>query len=188
MKDRIENEISGISVTRKKGTDYRLYYFKFHLSDRDYEENSKRPYETGYSEILGNDSIIELNEGECVCLIEMDQDREVGRCEHYYRGKNAAGRLKCRIKRARFWGKNTWRITFRCNTEMGDSIGSRHFKLCYGERQFAFPKEEIKVRGRKNRDKGKYFIALPDMADIGEVFVTADDVVQEKYLYDCKRK
>lgn len=188
MKDRIVNEISGISVLRKRETNYKLFYFKFQLSDKDYEENSKRLIETGYSEILGSGSIIELKEGECVCLIERDQDKEVERCEYYYHGKTAVDCLECRIKRARFWGKNTWRITFSCNSDTGDFIGSRHFKVCYQERQFAFPKEEIRVRGKKSRAKSEYFIVLPDQADISEIFVTADNVVQGKYLYDYKRK
>ena len=188
MKDRILNEESGISIEKKKGTDFKLYYFKFRLSDEDYEENSKRLSEIDYSEILGNQSIIELEEGDCVCIIEKDEGKEVERCEYYYRKRTVKGQLECRIKRARFWGKNTWKIVFSCDNVSGESIGSRHFKVNYKERQFVFPKESILVKGKKRRNKSEYFIVLPDKVDIKDVSVSADDLVQGKYSYNCKVK
>lgn len=188
MKERITIEESGISVEKKKGTDYKLYYFKFHFSDEDYEENSMLLHEIDYSEVFGNQSIIKLNEGDCVCLIEKEGDKEVERYEYFYRKNRVQGHLECRIKKARFWGKNTWRITFFCNDVSGESIGSRHFKVCYEERRFAFPKDSILVKGKKGRNKSEYFIMLPDKVDIKDIFVDADDMVRGKYTYECKGK
>lgn len=188
MKDRIKNEESGISVERKQGTDYKLYYYIFHLSDRDYEEGSGHLYEIEYSNFLGNDSVIELEEGDCVCLIEKEDGREVERYEYYYRKQEPERRLECRIKKARFWGKNTWRIVFYCDSANGDEIGSRHFKVCYQDRQFVFPKETVWVKGKKGRKKSQYYIGLPDKVNIRDISVSADDVVQGKYTYDYKRK
>lgn len=188
MKNRILNEDGGISVEKKKDTDFKLYYFKFHLSDEDYEENSERLSGIEYSEIMGERSTIELNEGDCVCIIEKDECKEVERYEYYYRKRTAKGQLECRMKRAWFWGKNTWKIVFSCDGMSGDRIGSRHFKVNYREKQFAFPKESILVKGKKSRNKREYFIILPDKVDIKDVFVSADDVVQGKYSYNCKRK
>ncbi len=188
MKDRIWDEENGISVAKKQGTDYRLYYFKFRLSDEDYKENSVRLHEIEYSGMHGKQSLISLKEGECVCLIEKERGKEVGRYEYYYPKNRAESRLECRMAKARFWGRNTWRIAFFCNGAEGDAIGSRHFKVCYKERRFAFPQEKIIVRGKKRQKKSEYFITLPDKADIRDIFVSADDLVRGKYTYDYKRK
>ena len=188
MKDRIINKENGISVEKKKSTNYKLYYYIFHLSDKDYEESSSKLWNIDYNNFMEIDSVIKLKEGDCVCLIEKEGDREVERYEFYYRKRKPEGHMKCQIKKAPFWGKNTWRIAFFCDSDNGDEIGSRHFKVCYQNQQFAFPRETVLIRGKKSRKKSMYYIALPDKVDIRDVSVSVDEVVQGKYTYDCKRK
>lgn len=178
----------GISVLKKNGTDYRLYYYIYHLSDEESVENNALFCEAEYGNILGNGSVIELEEGDCVCLIEKENDVEVERYELYCRKSDREGRLECRISRAFFWGKRTWKIFFSCDRSNGEKVGGRHFRVCYQDRQFAFPKDVICVKGKKNRKKSVYFISLPEGVNISDVYVSADDVVQGKYIYNYRRK
>lgn len=188
MKDRIIEEAGGISVKKKKGMDYSLYYFKFHLSDEDYEQNSKLLCPVGYCDILDAKSIIELSEGDCVCLVEKDGDREVERYEYYYRKEGTEKKnLSCKIKRSCFWGNNAFLVTFHCQNNYGEAVGSRHFKVHCGERQFSFPEGTVKIQGKKKGKKERYVIVLPDKVEIDDVDIRADDVVKGKYTYDCKR-